>query len=47
MNWIFEAFTNVYSTAMMQDMNRGSHAATAKDPAHGKRSSSAGFVGRH
>lgn len=46
MNWIFEAFTNVYSTAMMQDVNERNHAANAKDRAYGKRSSG-GFLGRH
>ena len=47
MNWIFEAFTNVYSTAMMQDVNRGEHAANAKDRANGKRSSGYGLFGRY
>jgi hypothetical protein len=30
MNWIFEAYSNVYSTAMMQDAKHPSHAAAAK-----------------
>ena len=46
MNWLFEAFTNVYSTAMMQDVNRGEHAASAKDKANGKRSSGLGLIGK-
>lgn len=46
MNWIFEAFTNVYSTAMMQDVSSAEHAAIAKDRANAKRSSH-GFAGRH
>ncbi len=30
MNWIFEAYTNVYKAAMMQDQSRSNHAAPAK-----------------
>jgi hypothetical protein len=30
MNWIFEAYSNVYSTAMMQDRDSVVHAASAK-----------------
>ena len=37
MNWIFEAYSNVYNAAMMQDQSRTSHAATAKDVAERKR----------
>ena len=36
MNWIFEAYTNVYSTAMMQGVNGPTHAAYAKEPMAGK-----------
>jgi hypothetical protein len=31
MNWIFEAYSNVYNAAMMQDSNRPAHAAVAKN----------------
>jgi hypothetical protein len=30
MNWIFETYSNVYTTAMMQDAKSGNHAAVAK-----------------
>ncbi len=30
MNWIFEAYSNVYNAAMMQDQNRPAHVAVAK-----------------
>jgi hypothetical protein len=30
MNWIFEAYTNVYTTAMMQDREPVVHVASAK-----------------
>jgi hypothetical protein len=31
MNWIFEAYSNVYNAAMMQDQSRPSYAASAKN----------------
>lgn len=31
MNWLFEAYSNVYNTAMMQDVNSRKHIAPAKD----------------
>ena len=31
MNWIFEAYSNVYNTALMQDRTLPKHAAPAKD----------------
>jgi hypothetical protein len=31
MNWIFETYSNVYSTAMMQDTKIVRNAATAKN----------------
>jgi hypothetical protein len=42
MNWIFEAYSNVYNAAMMnaammQDQSRPSHVASAKDSAVPKR----------
>lgn len=36
MNWIFEAYSNVYNAAMMQDQSRLNHAATAKNGAEPK-----------
>lgn len=43
MNWLFEAYSNVYTTAMMQDVKPESYVATAKDRSHDKRPS---FLGR-
>lgn len=37
MNWIFEAYSNVYNAAMMQDQSRLDHAATAKKELESKR----------
>lgn len=37
MNWIFEAYSNVYNAAMMQDQSRPNHAATAKNGSEPKR----------
>ncbi|MGE3876743.1 MAG: hypothetical protein AB7F74_27625 [Parvibaculaceae bacterium] len=37
MNWIFEAYSNVYNAAMMQDQSRPSHVATAKSGVETKR----------
>jgi hypothetical protein len=39
MNWIFEAYSNVYNAAMMQDQSRPNHVATAKNSAEPKSSS--------
>jgi hypothetical protein len=36
MNWIFEAYSNVYNAAMMQDQSRARHVATAKKSAEPK-----------
>jgi hypothetical protein len=36
MNWIFEAYSNVYNAAMMQDQSRLSHVATAKNSTESK-----------
>jgi len=47
MNWIFEAYTNVYSTALMQGVNGPAHAASAKDVAPAKPSRLARLLGRH
>jgi hypothetical protein len=37
MNWIFEAYSNVYNAAMLQDQSRLNHAATAKSSSEPKR----------
>jgi len=37
MNWIFEAYSNVYNAAMMQDQSRLNHAASAKSNPEAKR----------
>ena len=47
MNWIFEAYTNVYSTALMQGVNGPAHAATAKETAPAKPGRIARLLGRH
>jgi hypothetical protein len=38
MNWVFDAYSNVYSTAMMQSHNPEKNVAVAKDKAYVKRS---------
>lgn len=47
MKWVFEAYSNVYKTAMMQDVKYPDHAAIAKERGNGKRSSIFGRFGRH
>jgi hypothetical protein len=37
MNWIFDAYTNVYQTAMMQSHEAKHDVASAKERAHVKR----------
>ncbi len=37
MNWIFEAYSNVYNAAMMQDQSRPSNVAPAKNAPESKR----------
>jgi hypothetical protein len=37
MNWIFEAYSNVYNAALMQDRTIQNHAATAKKEVESKR----------
>ncbi len=37
MNWIFDAYTNVYQTAMMQSHKPKHDAAPAKERVHAKR----------
>jgi hypothetical protein len=32
MNWVFETYSNVYTTAMMQDMKSASKAKTEQKP---------------
>ncbi|MBK1866934.1 hypothetical protein [Taklimakanibacter albus] len=36
MNWIFEAYSNVYNAAMMQDQKHPANVATAKNGAEPK-----------
>ena len=36
MNWVFETYSNVYNTAMMQDVKVGSNVAAAKKSAKAK-----------
>jgi hypothetical protein len=36
MNWIFEAYSNVYNAAMMQDQSPPKYAASAKNSAQPK-----------
>ena len=46
MNWIFDAYSNVYSAAMMQAHSDRQIAATAKERPYVKRTSIFGFLGR-
>jgi hypothetical protein len=46
MNWVFDMYSNVYQTAMMQPQNGQHNAAVAKDRTHVKRSSILGLFGR-
>jgi hypothetical protein len=46
MNWLFEAYSNVYRTAMLQDVASANDIATAKDGANDKRSSFLGHFRR-
>ena len=46
MNWLYNAYSNVYSTAMMQDMKTRDHVATAKDRIDVKRPSIFGRIVR-
>ncbi len=46
MNWIFDAYTNVYQTAMMQSPELKHDAAPAKDRIHAKRAPLFGLFGR-
>ena len=47
MNWIFEAYTNVYSTALMQGVDGPAHAACAKESVSAKPGRLARMFGRH
>ena len=47
MNWVFDTYSNVYQSAMMKTSSAAHHAATAKERAHGKRTSLFRFFGRH
>jgi hypothetical protein len=46
MNWVFDAYSNVYSTAMMQSHDSKQNAATAKERVNVKRSAIFGFLTR-
>jgi hypothetical protein len=46
MNWIFDAYSNVYTAAMMQAQSGQYNAATAKERSHVKRSSFFGIFAR-
>ena len=46
MNWIFDTYSNVYTTAMMQPQSDGQIAATAKERPHAKLTSILGIFGR-
>jgi hypothetical protein len=46
MNWIFEAYSNVYNTAMMQDREPAVHVAPAKKTDAHKPHRLARFFGR-
>lgn len=46
MNWIFNAYSNVYGTAMMQSQSVSQDAAIAKGESHAKRSTFRGLFGR-
>lgn len=47
MNWLFDAYSNVYGTAMMQALSGDRHAANAKERHDEMRAKSfLGFLGR-
>jgi hypothetical protein len=46
MHWIFETYSNVYNTALMQESKRHDHAANAKKLPEGRRSALARIFGR-
>jgi len=47
MNWLFDAYSNVYGTAMMQALSDRRHVADAKERPSDKRTPSfLGFLGR-
>jgi hypothetical protein len=46
MNWVFDTYSNVYSTAMMQSHEAVQNAAPAKERVHVKRTAILKFFGR-
>lgn len=46
MNWILDAYSNVYQTAMMQSKDVEYHAAPAKERAHARRNALFGLLKR-
>ncbi len=47
MNWIFDTYSSLYTTAMMQQQNHEHYAATAKQRDHGRRLPLLKLFGRH
>jgi len=47
MNWIFDTYSTVYSTAMMLPGKTAADAASAKTPVPPKRFTLARLIGRH
>ncbi len=47
MNWIFDTYSNLYTTAMMREQNHEHHAATAKEPTRGRYLPMFKLFGRH
>lgn len=46
MKWVFDTYSNVYATAMMQTQSADHHAAIAKKGRDGKRRFILGLFGR-
>lgn len=46
MNWVFDTYSNVYTTAMMQTQDARPNAAPAKERVNVKRSAILSFFGR-
>jgi hypothetical protein len=46
MNWILDAYSNVYQTAMMQSKDVEHHAARAKERTHARRNPLLGLLKR-
>jgi hypothetical protein len=46
MNWVFDTYSNVYTTAMMQTQDAPLNTAPAKERVHAKRTAILKFFGR-